>query len=291
VELASDEGATGWGEAAPLPGFSRESLDEVSGQLSHLAGSLVGYETTVDPEGAFARELDTELVTSRPRATVPVNALISSPDSAVEETFRARACGYEAVKLKVGGQGVEEDVELVRPLSETLGGDVSLRLDANRVWSSEEPERFARGTADLRLEYVEEPLSDPAGLSHLASTCGLPVALDESLADIKPEALEDHGYARAVVLKPTLLGGISRTLRFARLAARLGDRHRDLLPGGPRRRGGRRGRAGGAGHVPQARRRRPQSASGAGGAPRGRPGADRCAARDRAPPAASGSMR
>jgi len=50
------------------------------------------------------------------------------------------------------------------------------------------------------------------------------VALDESLADMEPEALEDHRYARAVVLKPTLLGGITRTLRFARLASRLGVR-------------------------------------------------------------------
>jgi o-succinylbenzoate synthase len=50
------------------------------------------------------------------------------------------------------------------------------------------------------------------------------VALDESLVFMQPEALEDHGYARAVVLKPTLLGGISRTLRFARFAARLGLR-------------------------------------------------------------------
>jgi len=50
------------------------------------------------------------------------------------------------------------------------------------------------------------------------------VALDESLSGIEPEALEDHGYARAVVLKPTLLGGMIRTLRFARLATRLGAR-------------------------------------------------------------------
>ena len=259
VELASDEGATGWGEAAPLPGFSRESLDEVSGQLSHLAGSLVGREITVDLEGGFARELDLEggfareldlapsarfgfelatwdlcaassgrmlpeLVTSHPRATVPINALISSPDHAIEEARRARAAGYEAVKLKVGGRGVEEDAELVRALSETLDGDVSLRLDANRAWTFEEADRFARGTADLRLEYVEEPLSDPAGLPRLASTCHLPVALDESIAGMEPEALEDHGYARAVVLKPTLLGGISRTLRFARISTRLGMR-------------------------------------------------------------------
>ena len=97
-----------------------------------------------------------------------------------------------------------------------------MRLDANRAWSPEEAERFARGTADLGFEYVEEPLADPTRLPFLAVSHGLPVALDESLADVEPEALEDHGYARAVVLKPTLLGGISRTLRFARRASRLG---------------------------------------------------------------------
>src|SRR5918995_810826 len=59
VELASDGGAAGWGEAAPLPGFSYEGLDEVARQLRHLADSMVGREATVDPEGAFARELDT----------------------------------------------------------------------------------------------------------------------------------------------------------------------------------------------------------------------------------------
>jgi O-succinylbenzoate synthase len=34
--------------------------------------------------------------------------------------------------------------------------------------------------------------------------------------------LAGHGYARAVVLKPTLLGGISRSLRFASEAKALG---------------------------------------------------------------------
>jgi O-succinylbenzoate synthase len=34
--------------------------------------------------------------------------------------------------------------------------------------------------------------------------------------------LEDHGYARAVVLKPTLLGGISPTLRLVNRAKELG---------------------------------------------------------------------
>jgi len=255
VELASDGGAVGWGEAAPLPGFSREGLDEVSGQVRALADVMVGRGVAVDlpdPYGPLARELDAldlapsarfgfelalwnlsaassgktlpELVAPRPRATVPINALISCPDRALEEAQVARAAGYQAVKLKVGTQSVEEDIELVRAVRGDLGDAVALRLDANRAWSLGEAERFARATADLRLEYVEEPLADPARLPSFARDHGLPVALDESLAGMEPEALEDHGYARAVVLKPTMLGGISRTLRFARLASRVGMR-------------------------------------------------------------------
>jgi O-succinylbenzoate synthase len=254
LKLTGEGGAVGWGEASPLPGFSRDGLDEAAEQLRDLATSLMGRELTadaLDPEGTLANELDLldlspsarfgfelalwnlyavsrgrslpEFVAPYPRTTVPVNALISGqPESALEEASTMRAAGYEAVKLKVGGRAVEEDVELVRALYEVLGGDVSVRLDANRAWSFEEASVFARGTANLRLEYVEEPLADPSRLLSLARDYGVPVALDESLVGMPPEALQDHGYARAVVLKPTLLGGISPTLRLANRAKELG---------------------------------------------------------------------
>jgi o-succinylbenzoate synthase len=252
VELEGE--AVGWGEASPLPGFSRESLDVAARQLRELASSTVGREVTddwIDAHGAFSRELDAmvlapsvrfgfelalwnlyaasrrkslpELVTTHPRATVPVNALISgSFDEALEEARRIRSAGYQAVKIKVGDRSVEEDVVLVRSLNEVLGDAVALRLDANRAWSLEEAVEFIRGTEGSRFEYVEEPLADPAQLPTFARAHDVPVALDESLAGMEPEALQDHGYARAVVLKPTLLGGISRTLRFASRASHLG---------------------------------------------------------------------
>ncbi len=254
VKLGSDGGAVGWGEASPLPGFSRENLDDAAEQLRGLSTELMGREVPMEalgPEGSFARELDLlapspsvrfgfelalwnlyaahrgkslpELVAPYPRTTVLVNALISGPpERAIEEARRMRAAGYEAVKLKVGGSAVERDVELVCALCEVLGDDVSVRLDANRAWSFEEASVFARGTANLRLEYVEEPLADPSRLSSLARDYGVPVALDESLAGMPPLALQDHEYARAAVLKPTLLGGISATLRLANRARELG---------------------------------------------------------------------
>ena len=196
MELTDEGGVVGRGETSPLPGFSRESLDDAAEQLRGLASSVVGREVTddwVDWDGDFSRELDSmdlapsvrfgvelalwdlyaasrgrslaELVTPHPRPTVPVSALISGPpDKALEETRRIRSAGYEAVKLKVGESAVEEDIELVHAVNGALGDAVALRLDANRAWSLEEAERFARGTSGLRFEYVEEPLADPAQL-------------------------------------------------------------------------------------------------------------------------------
>jgi O-succinylbenzoate synthase len=250
LRLSGDDGAEGWGESAPLPGFSAESLHQATAQLRGLAGSLIGREATddwTDQNRAFSRELERtvpapsvrfglelaiwnlcaassgrslpELLAGRAR--VPVSGLLSgSLDEVLGEARRMKDAGYEAVKLKVGARTVAEDVGLSRSLAEELGDAVSLRLDANRAWGYEQAVEFLRGAP--RFEYLEEPLADPSCLPRLVREFGVPVALDESLVGMEPGALKEHRYARAVVLKPTLLGGIPSTLRLAGRALDLG---------------------------------------------------------------------
>jgi o-succinylbenzoate synthase len=250
LKLSGDDGSEGWGETAPLPGFSVESQDEAAWQLRCLADSMMGREVDgdwVDPYGGFARGLDRvapsvrfgfelavwnlygdsfgrtlgELVTSSPRAVVPVNGLIAgSPTDVLAEARRMRDASYRSIKLKVGTRTVAEDVALVHALGGELGEGISLRLDANRAWGYEEAAEFVGGTVEVRFEYVEEPLADPTRLPDLVREFSVPVALDESLVGMELEELE--AFAVAFVLKPTLLGGISRTLRVAELALRLG---------------------------------------------------------------------
>jgi O-succinylbenzoate synthase len=249
-----EDGVLGLGEASPLPGFSSENLADSARQSISLAASLIGRDLTRDwlsPDGAFSRELDEiglspsarfgvelavwnlyaasegksflEILCSSPVSTVPVNGLLSGPvEDVLAEGRRMREAGYEAVKLKVGGRGVEEDAELVRELRKVLGEGVALRLDANRAWSFAEAESFARVVEGTEYEYVEEPLADPLGLEGLVREYGVAVALDESLVGMSPEDLRCYDYVRAVVIKPTLVGGISQTLRLAEEARRLG---------------------------------------------------------------------
>ena len=61
VRLTDAEGRVGWGDAAPLPGFSRETLDQTRAALAEVAPALTGR--TLDPlavtaDGALHRALD-----------------------------------------------------------------------------------------------------------------------------------------------------------------------------------------------------------------------------------------
>ena len=97
-----------------------------------------------------------------------------------------------------------------------------MRLGAKRAWGFGEAVEFARGIYGTWVEYVEEPLAVPSRLGELAQKWGLPVALDESLVGMGGEDLGLHSYAAAVVLKPTLLGRVSRVLDLAQEAMALG---------------------------------------------------------------------
>ena len=254
VRLANPTGAVGWGEVSPLPGFSRESLEEARQQLLELRESLLGWAITpdwVEREGAFVHHVDahklvpsvrfglelavwnlfaaargrmlSHLVAQQPRTTVSLNGLLlGASDEILVKARRLREAGFRAVKLKVGRRAVEEEVELVRALSWVLEPDVRLRIDANRAWSLDEAGAFVRGVTGMAIEYIEEPLADPKLLPDLVAQYEVPIALDETLLDVTVEGLVRHKYARAVILKPTLLGGLVPTLRMADRAMALG---------------------------------------------------------------------
>ncbi len=255
VRLDDDAGHVGWGDAAPLPGFSPETLAEAIADLRRatevFADRTPGPDWT-DPNGDLHRAFDAlDLVPSArfgidlaafdlaaqtmgrtlaqvlhpdPEVTVPINALLVGSESDVlREAERLAAAGYRTLKLKVGRAGLEEEVALVRTLRERLP-DVALRLDANQAWTMDEATRFAEGIRDVGVEYIEEPLREPTDLPVLWFDTHLPIALDESLVGTEPEGLQGKGWAVAAVLKPTLVGGVARTLRFAAQARALGIR-------------------------------------------------------------------
>jgi o-succinylbenzoate synthase len=146
---------------------------------------------------------------------LPVNALLSGkPDELPAQAEAAVACGYRFLKVKVARGAVAEEAAAVSRLCRACGEGVSVRLDANGAWSLSEALAFAAAVRGCPIAYVEDPVNRPRDIPEFGRRSGMRVALDACWEAHRPLL---PGVA-ALVIKPTLRGGLSGALRAARKA-------------------------------------------------------------------------
>jgi len=260
LELRDDDGCAGYGEAAPWPGFGTESVADAATALRALEQQLPGV--TIESGGiaaAFAgllsgrvtaraalqgalRDLDARRAgrslaahlaaragstCGAPLPRVAVNCLLaaSDPDALRAEATRARAAGFRAVKVKLGGGPLATDVARLRAVREAIGASIHLRCDANGAWSVREALEALEALAPFDLEYVEQPVTarDIEGLAEVRRRSVVRVAADESVAsESGMRRMLAAGAADVVVLKPATLGGAERALELAATARAAG---------------------------------------------------------------------
>jgi o-succinylbenzoate synthase len=242
--------AHGLGEASPLPGYSTDTLGEAETALAgieiralehalELAEIYAALKAVADllpstqPAARMALEtaaLDwrarrdgvsaAALLGVAPRAERALAWLVAAPDHAGIRT--AEAAGYRHFKLKIGAPGnLAAELATVIDVGRSLGRESRLRLDANQSWTEAQAQYACRALAGKEIEFIEEPCR---GLSRPLDT-DIAIALDESLRGCHPAelaALVRKTGARVVVLKPMLLGGLTRCLELGRQASALG---------------------------------------------------------------------
>lgn len=238
VQLFSD-GLNGYGEIAPLPGYSGESLSQAREQYvgisQHLdIKDLIQQEPTGIIEnilklslypsvecGLLSALLDLKaqteslpvhrLLRMRPVKSLRCNALISFENS--ENTFdlvsAASKRGYTCIKLKFGRPEFESDLEVLRTAVEVAGQDILFRLDVNGGWRYTEARHHLNKLADYPIDYIEQPL--PAGrldeLTQLQTDTPIPIALDESIQHITAwDEFFQQSPVNILVLKPMIHG-------------------------------------------------------------------------------------
>ncbi len=249
LKMFDSDGNCGFGEIAPLPGFSRESLQEAKFQTIQICNSLKESVSPQEPEkiigamksfpeevypsvsfgvasallilSASVRNISlSELFNKDCSSRLELNALLNCEKEEIPaELAHIKESKYGSVKLKVGNRDLSEDIVLTRKVSEQLGESIKLRLDANRSWGIEQTVAFHNETKDCLIEYIEEPVSNSSELQVLLadSSIDIPVALDETLTEIEISDFRKFSSVSALVLKPTLLG-MEKTISFAELA-------------------------------------------------------------------------
>ena len=254
LTLTAATGASAVGEAAPLPGFSTDSLAEARAALDGLCGprsplagrDLAGPEAIPSLLAALAwptsaaHALDQALLGlfAQDRGVPLWSLLGASPDPGtlrchrlVADPAEARAAaiaGARTLKIKVGADGMEADLARVAAIRDAVGPGLALRLDANGAWSEEVARTFLRRSAGVAIELVEDPVAvtELPVMRRLRSDFpGVMIAADAGCRGAAElAAIARAGAADAVVLKPMLLGGPSRAAALAQEAARLGLR-------------------------------------------------------------------
>ncbi len=253
--LVGSDGAVGWGEAAPLPGWSTESRPEVEAALEGLVrsiGSRPREAASLAPTATawLARvptacaALDQALLdlaaASRgisladllagddPAAdSVAVNALIggASPDEVATSAAAAAADGFETFKLKLGDRAPGDDLARVAALRAAVGPAAAIRLDAGGRWDVETAIAVLRKVDALDIEYVEDPVGDMDALTQVASVVPVPVAADALLTRSEdPFAVVAAAAAAVFVVKPAPLGGPGPAARLIRAIRESGAR-------------------------------------------------------------------
>jgi L-alanine-DL-glutamate epimerase-like enolase superfamily enzyme len=138
----------------------------------------------------------------------------------------ADAVSAVALKLKVGKDAVI-DVERVKAVYSAIAGRALLRLDANEGWTPKQAVRAIRQLEDagVRLDLVEQPVKawDLSGMAYVTERVGTPIMADESIAALTDvvEVIQRRA-ADVVNIKLMKLGGLSRALKVADLAAMYG---------------------------------------------------------------------
>lgn len=249
VCLTSDKGVEAFGEIAPLPGFSKETLDHAIEQMKDLKTVLEGTiipNTISNMDGHLSRWWKERKLSSSVRCgiemallnlaantkNIGLNELLSDDfhdgvrvhgllqgkiDQVVAQARVLSKRGFISMKLKVGGH-LEEDIEKVQAINDVLNGHVLLHVDANRRWNFEQAMEFGKHVSCAAVEYIEEPFEDLSRISEFFKETLIPVGLDESLKTLTFPEIQSMDGVDYVVLKPMMFGGIQKTWEMMREA-------------------------------------------------------------------------
>lgn len=229
LSMTDSSGKSGWGEIAPLPKWSAETLEECLEQVSQLQDEIERIDwklkTCLDelarlkllPAVSFGLESALlALLDPLPEHAVPTSALLmGTPEEILAQAKLRYKEGYISAKLKVGNLSFEAAAELIHQLKEQF----RLRIDVNRAWSTSDSLHFFSQFPLDAFDYVEEPFQNPQDLAQFSH----PLAVDESFPhDLSLEQLELLPNLKALIYKPTLQGGLVNCIPLHQWATKRG---------------------------------------------------------------------
>ncbi|OPJ56546.1 dipeptide epimerase [Clostridium oryzae] len=251
VEVLTDTGNTGYGEAPPTAVITGDTKGSITAAINEvIKPSLIGME--VDNFESLMSKLDKCIVKNtsakaavdialydlygqlygipvykmlggyRNRIVTDITISVNDPEQMAKDSVEAMNLGYKTLKIKVGKDS-KLDIERLKVVRKAVGYDIDLRIDANQGWKPKEAVYILKKMEDagLNIEFVEQPVQahDFEGLKFVSDNVYIPVMADESVfSPMDAATIMQMRAADLVNIKLMKTGGIHNALKICSLA-------------------------------------------------------------------------
>jgi o-succinylbenzoate synthase len=242
-------GKSGQGEAAPLSLLSVDDVDDYEPILRQKleefceAGSIKDIDLEKYPSIRFGIEtalLDLESDNegrmyqtsfTRGEAKIPVNGLVwmNDAETMYEEALAKISAGFNVIKFKVGALDFDEECRMLEKIRNQFSAfKITLRVDANGGFKADEAAEQLKELIKFELHSIEQPIATQQwdDMARLCAESPLDIALDEELIgtniSLEGDKMLRHINPQYLILKPNLIGGVSKADEWISLARKYG---------------------------------------------------------------------
>lgn len=223
IRITGEDGAQGYGEAAPVPWLGSETVEEAGEFLRAFAA---GTENGARALGAISRlpacrfAIDAALSLLRqeeahlPIRPLEVAGLLPAGEESLEALEEKSAAGYKTFKWKIGVQPGGAEREIFRELR-ARAPEARFRLDANGSLTLDEARVWLELLDETEAEFLEQPLPPEqfAEMNQLTGEFRTAIALDESVGNARQfDEAYQRGWKGLFVIKPALFGAMREGL-------------------------------------------------------------------------------
>lgn len=257
LKIKNDQtGVEGMGEAAPLPGLSPETNEEVEQQLESIVAKINSENLIVDNvktlndiqarfQDAYVSSVTCALETAlldmnnggkkiifdnsfaRREAGISTNGLIwiGGLDTMLQQISIKIDDGFRTLKIKIGSMDFEKEIDILQYIRRKyFRENIIIRLDANGAFKPNEALYKLNELSRWGIHSIEQPImaGQPEMMAELCQKSPIPIALDEELINVKGHQKRDEliGSIKPgfLILKPSILGGFKACVEWIELA-------------------------------------------------------------------------
>ncbi|OQX50421.1 MAG: dipeptide epimerase [Epsilonproteobacteria bacterium 4484_20] len=254
VIIECDDGSVGYGEGAPTPVITGETigsmtaaielikpfllgrdLEEFDTLLQHVHSHIVKNTTAKSAleialydlkAKSLSQPLYRMLGGTKKNFETDITISMNTVEKMIRDCQNAVVLGYKSLKIKIGDDP-KKDIERIIAIDNALDENISLRLDANQGWSAEQSVTLLHGIEKRGIvaEFIEQPVAadDIEGLKYIRERVETPLLADESVFSLKDaRTLLEMEAIDYVNIKLAKTAGISQALALADLSAGYG---------------------------------------------------------------------